>query len=340
MKKQIRKPTIREVAAAANVSPTTVSIVLNGSTSGGDRISAETQQRVLAKVAELGYVPNQSARSLRRQKTDRICLFFNAIGVPYNDILANELDKMAESNGFSMILAVGGSAEREHRVLDQLMRGLADGVIIVGCNDLTNEEITQLAATGCAVVLSDNHLSPRGVDQILTTEREASLAAMQYLYLKGHRQIGYIGHVCGLRYQMGRYQSYLRFTEEYHLPVLEGYTQQDKGVSRENAFRCARRMIDLPQAPTAIFCGSDLAAISAIAGIKSAGKRVPEDVAVIGSGNIPEGQITTPPLTTIGPARLDFSAMIQMLFSRLKGQAPAQGRQHCIVWELIERGSA
>jgi DNA-binding LacI/PurR family transcriptional regulator len=340
LKNLTRKPTIREVAEAANVSPTTVSIVLNGSSAGGDRISPETQQRVLDSVAQLGYVPNQSARSLRRQKTDRICLFFNAIGIPYNDLLAQELENAAGQQGYSMILVIGGSAEQEHRVLAQLMRGLADGVIAVGINHLSNEEFSQLAATGCAVVVSDNYLTPTGVDLIQTSEGEASYLAMQYLHQKGHRNIGYIGNVSGLRYFMPRYQSFLRFSAEHQLPILDGYLQLDRGVSRENAYRCARSLIQLPKPPTAIYCGSDLAAISAISAIRSAGKRVPEDIAVVGAGNIPEGQITTPQLTTIGPVRLDFSTMIEMLFSRLKGEAPLEGRRHLIQWDLIERASA
>jgi DNA-binding LacI/PurR family transcriptional regulator len=124
------------------------------------------------------------------------------------------------------------------------------------------------------------------------------------------------------------------------LPIPQGYIQQDMGISRENAFHCARRVIDLAQAPTAIFCGSDLAAISAISAIQSVGKRIPADLAVIGAGNIPEGQITNPLLTTIGPPVLDFSTMIEMLFSRLRGEAPVEGRRFCIQWDLILRGSA
>jgi DNA-binding LacI/PurR family transcriptional regulator len=220
------------------------------------------------------------------------------------------------------------------------MRGLADGVIIVGSNYLSNEEVSQLASTGCAVVVSDNFLSPAGVDLIRTTEGEAGYLAMQYLYDKGHRQIGYIGNLTGLHYKPLRYQSYLRFAADKHLPIPEGYVQQDHGVSRESAFHSAWRIIQLPQPPTAIFCGSDLAAISTISAIRSTGKRIPEDIAVIGAGNIPEGQITTPLLTTIGPARLDFSAMIEMLFSRLKGEAPLEGRLYHIQWELIQRASA
>ena len=291
-------------------------------------------------VASLGYVPNQSARSLRRQKTERVCLFLNSIGIPYNDMLANELDKTAYQNGYSMILAIGGSMEQEHRVFDQLMRGLADGVIIVGNNYLTDDEVSLLASSGCAVVVSDNYLAPAGVDLIQNTEREASLLAMQYLYSKGHRRIGYIGNVSGTRSQLPRYESYRQFMLEQQITVPSDYVQQDKGISRENAYACAQNLLKCAQVPTAVFCGSDLAAISAISACRSAGKRVPEDIAVIGAGNIPEGQITLPALTTIGPPQLDFSQMVQMLFSRLRGEAPVEGRKYRIQWDLVLRNSA
>jgi DNA-binding LacI/PurR family transcriptional regulator len=78
-------PTIKDVARLAEVSPATVSYVLNGRWDGDGTISEATRTRVLAAVAELGYVPNQTARNLRRQRTERVCLVLSHLGVPYSD---------------------------------------------------------------------------------------------------------------------------------------------------------------------------------------------------------------------------------------------------------------
>lgn len=96
-----RRPLISDVAQAAAVSAATVSLILNGRRSGNDRIGPETRERVLRVVAELGYVPNQTARSLRRRKTERIRLYVARLGVPYYDLLAQSLQQRAADHGYT-----------------------------------------------------------------------------------------------------------------------------------------------------------------------------------------------------------------------------------------------
>ena len=340
MKRPSQRTTISDVARAAQVSPATVSLILNGRRNGDDRISDETRQRVLRAVASLGYVPNQTARSQRRRKTERVCLYVARLGVPYYDLLAQALQQAADERGYTIIVSLGFGPAAEHRVLDQLMRGLADGVVLIRPSYLTSSDLSALARTGTAVLVHSDHLGGEGVDAVRVTEAEASYEAMEYLYAQGHRRIAFIGPAAGDPIQVPRYRSYARFMAEHDLPVVPDMVQDDNGISRRHAYECAQALLSLPSRPTAIFTGSDLAAISAIWAIRNAGLRVPDDIAVIGSGNIPEGTIMSPPLTTIGHADLDFSVFVDFLFSRLAGNAPIEGREHIIPWTLIRRGSA
>jgi DNA-binding LacI/PurR family transcriptional regulator len=335
-----KKPTIRQVAEAAGVSTTTVSFVVNGRLNGEDRISPETRQRVLSAIDALGYFPDQSAQNLRRRSTGRICLAVNDLGIPYNSLLAKEIYKFAEGLGYMTIIALMGSPNNEQKTLEQLMRGLADGAIFISPAHLTNDDFARLAKIGIAVAVSTNHLRPTGVDVIRNTEKEAAYEALHYLYERGHRRIGYIGGFSEKVMPLNRYEAYRQFIRDYALPIGEEYIQFDPGVSREQAYEKAKGLLALPQPPTAIYAGSDLAAFSAIYATYSTGLRVPEDVAVVGSGNIPEAAIFHPPLTTIGPPRFNFNPLIQFLFSRLDGQAPPEGRLDCIEWNLIVRQSA
>lgn len=340
MSRTQRRPLISDVAQAAAVSAATVSLILNGRRSGNDRISPETRERVLRVVAELGYVPNQTARSLRRRKTERICLYVARLGVPYYDLLAQSLQQRAADHGYATIVILGFGREQEQRMFDQLRRGLADGVVLIAPRHLTNDDLAALARTGTAVLVYSPYLSGDGVDVIRVTEGEAGYQAMQYLFDKGRRRVGFVGPSVGEAAQLPRYQSYLRFMTEHGLPMAPGIVQDDSGISRRHAYECVQTMLELAEPPTAIFAASDLAAISAIWAIRNAGRRVPDDIAVIGSGNIPEGTITSPPLTTIGQRELDFTRFTDLLFSRLAGNAPAEGREHIIPWVLIQRGSA
>lgn len=335
-----KKPTIREVAEAAGVSSTTVSFIVNGRASGDDRISLETRKRVLNAIANLGYFPDQSARSLRRRKSERICLAMNELGIPYNNQMAKETYKLANELGFTTIIALTGSRENEEKTLEQMMRGLADGVIFISPAHLTNADFARLAQTGCAVAISSNHLLPEGVDVVQNTEAETTYIALQHLYQKGHRRIAYIGLFSTSSMPFDRYDAYLRFLSDHELPVDKELMQQDLGISRVDAYYKAQKLISYANPPTAIFTGSDLAAISAIYAIQEKGLRVSADVAVIGSGNIPEGTIVNPSLTTIGPDNFNFSALINFLFTRLRAEAPPEGRVHRIQWNLILRSSA
>lgn len=334
------RPTMRDVARLARVSTATVSLILSGRQNGEARISPETRQRVLAAVAKLKYVPNQTARNLRRQRTDRVCLMVSRLGVPYYERLSNAVQDAAEARGYSLVIAVGGTPERERHVYEQLQRGLADGVVMVNPYSLQVGDVSRLARAGLAVVVLSNQLVGRDFDSVQTTESEACHRAMAYLIDKGHRRIAFLGSFSERLSHRIRCESYRRALAEHRIPVPASLIQDDAGSSREKAYRKTCGLLELPERPTAVLAASDIAAVSAIWAIRDAGLRVPEDVAVIGVGNIPEGGITRPPLTTVGPTASDWSHVTALLFSRLESSASIDGRVHLTPWTLIVRGSA
>src|SRR5689334_20858577 len=124
-------PTTKDVARLAGVSAATVSYVLNGRRQRSSTVSAETRQRVLDAVATLGYVPNQIGRNLRLQRTERISLILPRVGVPVNDVLIRDIQRVADQHGYTVMISVVDTPEREQHMLNQLKRRLADGAIIV-----------------------------------------------------------------------------------------------------------------------------------------------------------------------------------------------------------------
>ncbi len=332
-----RIPTITDVADLAGVSSATVSYVLSGRRSISDRISQSTRQRVLQAVESLGYAPNQAARSLRRQRTERVCLITNRTFIPYNEILIQQLDSAAAAHGYLCVILVGGSAERNRRAFDQLRQGLADGAYIRS-SLLDADELQKLVDTGLALVVEGNVRSVPGADFVHLPHERASAEAVRYLIARGHSRIGFLGFG-PLDPPSPRFAAYLQVLSEHGITADPGCCVVHEEGVRIDAYSCAAHLLNQPHRPTAIFADTDLAAMAAIGAARDIGLRIPHDIAIIGLGNLPEGMLTRPALTTIGPARIDFGPGVDLLFDRLAGRAPVEGSTWEMPWQLFERGS-
>lgn len=337
MSRPKRAPTLRDVAKLADVSSATVSYVLSGRQSGKSRISEETRERILQAVQQLNYVPNHTARSLRRNRTERICFLVQRLGVPSNDHLIRELQEAADQHGFSVIVAVGDTPKREKEVLEQMRRGLADALVTP--NFLRFEMLQPLIDHGIAVVVMNNYVKGPGIDTVKINEFEASYQAVRYLIDKGHQRIAFIGHSRLALHPYDRYEGYLQALKDTGLALDPRFTIFD-AWTRKDAYDSTIALLQLEQRPSAIFAGADRVAINAILAIRDAGLKVPDDIAVIGSGNIEEGEVFRPHLTTIGPPKLSFQPLIDLLFDRLKRPSSLESREGQITWELIIRESS
>jgi DNA-binding LacI/PurR family transcriptional regulator len=319
-----------------------VSIVLSGRRSGEDRISDETRRRVMEAVETLEYVPNQLARHLRRQSTERVSLAVAHLGVPYSDLIARDLQRVAKTHGYSMVINVSHSAEDERDTLRQMRAGLADGLLMLPeymHGDELSETVELVVRSGIAVVVMSNYVSGSGFDVVRNTEYQTCYRAVEYLVQLGHRRIATIRHDTQHAVALMRFKGYTQALQDHGIPVDEALIHVG-ARSRRAAYEATHALLKLESPPTAIFSESDRAAISAIWAIRDAGLRVPDDVAVLGVGNIPEGEIMHPPLTTVGPLTRDFTDVIELLFSRLNQTAPGEGRVIEQPWTLIRRGSA
>lgn len=331
-------PTIHDVARLANVSVATVSYVLSGRASGEPRISAQTSQLVLDAASRLGYVPNQCARSLRRQRTERVCLMLPHLGSPSYDMIARDLQRAADAHGYTVIIAVADSADRERQLLDQLRRRLADGALLVSPRSISASDLASVVRLGIAVVIYGSDLSAPGCDLARSSEADAAREALLHLAARGHRRIALIGDATTPS-ERDRLAMYRRILGERPFAEVE-YLVADRVDSRPEAYHTTQRLLCLADRPTAILAMADIYGIGALLAAHDAGLNVPGDVAIIGQGNIAEGEITRPPLTTIGPDPHDYSQVAALLFTRLRGEAPPEGRVHVMARRLILRGSA
>ena len=338
MAKKPRSSTAQDVAKAAGVSQATVSYILSGRRNGALRISEPTRERVLAAAAALEYVPNQTARGLRRRQLERVCVVLPDFAAPTSNALVRDVQRIAALHGYTVVVTMAESAAQERIVLRQLRAGLADAAIFISPSLLEAEEFVA-ASQHIALVLMSNHVQHPDLDIVRTMGTDACREAVAYLLDRKHRRIGFLG-ICGTELSREeRLKGYYQAIEQRGIAVDDRLVQ-GLGTSREQAYHAAEILLALDEPPSAIFAASDLAAISAIWAARDAGRRVPDDLAIIGVGNVPEGLIMRPPLTTIGPSDLDFRFIGELLFSRLHGEAPLEGRVVDHRSTLILRGSA
>lgn len=332
------RPTARDVAARAGVSIATVSYVLNGR--GDRRVGAATQERVRAAADELGYAPNESARSLRLRRTERVALVANHVGVPTIDQVTRDLHAAADEHGYGVITLIVDSPARAEKGLELLQQRFVDGALLFGpFGEIADDALLRLAATGMPLVAVSNTVPAEGLDVFRAPEYAATVEAITHLIETGRRRIAFIAHrhELGVERPTGRQAGYLDTLAEHRLspdPTLIRPGAED----RVGAYHTARDLLDLERPPDAIFAASDRAAISTIWAARDAGRSVPTDLAVIGSGNIADGEITMPTLSTVGPPTHDYADLARLLFRRL--HEPTQsGTEIQRPWSFIRRGS-
>lgn len=330
------RPTVRDVAALAGVSVATVSYVVNGR---DDRIGADTRERVLAAVRDLGYVPNSSARGLRKRRTERVCLVIGSLGSPVQEQLVRDLHVAADADGYGVLTLIVDSPAHAAHATRLLRQGLADGAVFF---DAARHfaDVGELARGRLAMVVVDNSVTPDGFDVVRTPEYEACGEALDHLLAAGRRRVAFLGHRHDLELgdRSARLRAYRDALRRHGLRP-DGRLVGAGADSRVEGYRATAALMALPEPPDALFVASDRAAISAIWAVRDTGRTVPADVAVLGVGNLEEGSVIRPALSTVGQRQIDFSRVAGLLFERLAAAEPPAAREIVLPWSFISRES-
>jgi DNA-binding LacI/PurR family transcriptional regulator len=335
-----RRPTQRDIAERAGVSTATVSYVLSGRRGGAKPPPPETRERVLRAVAETGYQLDQAGRSLRRQRTDVVALMYPAPSSPWSDRLAEELQVAAADRGFAVVALPVITSASAAAILRILRQRYVDGAVLLPDCPLDGAELAALAAGGHSLVVFDDDLEPDGFDVVRQNRASACRAAIERLTVAGHRRIAFLAHADdhGDALADVKLRSYRDGLAGHGIPA-DPTLVRPVADSRSDAYAAVRDLLRRPDPPTALLSATDRAAVDGIWAARDLGLTVPDRLAVIGIGNIPEGLMISPPLTTVGAAALDFSREVARLFARLDAPVPLPGTALAAPWELIVRAS-
>lgn len=299
---------IKDVAASAGVSVGTVSNVLNRP----ERVSPATVERVLATIAELGFVRNDAARQLRAGQSRSVGLIVLDSANPFFAELARGVEERADAEGLSVLLGNSGQhGAREGAYLDLFREQRVRGVLLTP----SDPGAAALAQAGIPLVLVDGDSPDGNLPSVAVDDVEGGYLAARHLLESGRRRLAFVGgpltvrqvtdRLAGARRALAEVtDAHLEIIEKPALTVLAG-----REVGEEFA---ARRP---EERPDAAFCANDLLAVGLLQGAAILGAiRVPEDLALIGYDDIDFAQSTVVPLSSVRqPAREIGATAIDLL---------------------------
>jgi len=314
----------------------TVSRVINNS----GYVSEKTRARVEAAVAELGYVPNVLARSLRSKRTDTLALILTDISNPFWTTVARGVEDAASDAGFNVILCNTDESEIEQdRYLRVLLQKQVDGVLLVPSRSVV-EPIRFVQSQGTPVVVLDRRIPDAQADVVRCDSEEGAYQLTRLLLSLGHRRIAMLSGPQGVSTAEDRVAGYRRALTEARLDIDEALICYGK-FSLKSGYEMAQQMLARTPRPTGMFAANNFIAIGALRALRDAGLRVPQDLALVGFDDLPADLVVDPFLTVAAqPAYEMGRRATELLLARLAGQGPAAYQEIVLPAEIIVRESS
>ncbi len=327
--------TIKDVARLAGCSIKTVSRVVNQE----PHVSEATREKVQEAIDALGYAPNISARRLVQRKAYMICILLHAAGFYQSAVLSKVMDIGYQQDYDILIQSYFPSHKRSKVKLESMIRERrVDGLVITPPCDVDPFLAELLADSGIPYVEITPLNRSADVPYVTGDDYQGAYLMTERLILLGHWRIAFLGGPRNHRTSIDRLYGYKAALEMYRIPfeetlVLESLFNFDGG------YNAARIAMSMKKPPTAMFGGSDEAAIGALYALQELGIRVPKQVSVSGFDDLPQSRQTWPGLSTVHhPIDEIVEKATFMLLEILAGRSP-ESRQIVLPSRLVLRGS-
>lgn len=325
------RPTLEAVAARARTSRATASRVINGSTSVND----ELRERVLAAVRELGYVPNSAARALVTRRTGSVALVVSEPPTrafsddPFFPIVIRRVSQELEEADKQVVLMLAGSQRSHARIENYLSGGHVDGVILLSMHgaDPLPAALTRMPLP---VVSYGRPAVPVDLPFVDNDNVGGAVSAVQHLLERGRSRIATIAgppDMIGGQDRLVGYRQALGDADRRSIVAVGDFTRESGAIAM-------RQLLTDDPGLDAVFAANDLMAIGALRTLREAGRRVPDDIAVVGFDDSEAAKFTDPPLTTVTqPIAEQAAAAVRLLLD-------PGGDHHLILpSELVVRAS-
>lgn len=328
---------MKDIAKDLNVSVVTVSKVLRNQ---GD-ISQATRKKVLKRAKELNYQPNWVARSLVTRRTYIIGLVVPDLMYSFFAEVAKAVGRTIRPAGYNVLISDSEEdPELEVREIDLLLARQVDGLIIGSTQRPRHTDIfKRIEERKVPYVLIDRPIPGIKANYVGVDGEQMAHAAVDHLVRQGCRQIAHIRGV-GMTNAAARLKGYKDAMKRHGLKVPAGYVVE--ATADENSgYEGMQRLLALDPRPDGVFCFNDPLAAKAMTAVLDAGLSVPDDVAVVGAGNVHYSDLLTVPLTTIDQSTARMGEEAAKLLMELIGAKRArQPKSVLLPPKMVERRSS
>lgn len=292
--------TIKDVAKAANVAPSTVSRVI----SDNPRISEETKRKVRQVMEELGYHPNFIARSLASQSTQVLGIVFPGSGNlafqnPFYSEVLRGISVAVNEKHYGIQLTAGST---EDEILDDVVK-MVQGRRVDGMLMLYSKKNDPIIEYLCDqkfpfVVVGKPFESAEKITHIDNDNVTAAKEGTEYLLKLGHRHIGFIGGNKNLMVTLSRIEGYKKALKEWNIPIREEYIIHEEFLL-SGGQQGVSQFLSKDHLPTALLVLDDIQSMGVIQSLRQIGKEIPKDISILSFNNTYMAELANPPLTSI-----------------------------------------
>ncbi len=313
--------TIKDIAKKSGVSVSTVSRVINNRPD----VSEEAREKVLAVTKQFNYIPNGSARDLAGTKTDAIGLIMRGMGNPFFSEVYSTMEQTIQQSKYSLVIHQISSTDDEIKAGAELARAKRlCGLIFMGGNFAYSRkdiEILDVPAVFCTYNNKFGELPKSDYSSVSIDDEEAAYNAVKELIKHGHKKIAVLlAATDDQSISELRYKGYCKALSEHNIEVNENYIQKVDNFSLKAAYRATEELLQKNQEFTAVFAISDTLAMAAMKALANHGKKIPEDVSVIGIDGLEMSEFSIPTLTTMMQPKEELAEKtIKVLLNLIEG---------------------
>lgn len=328
--------TITDVAAKAGVSKTTVSHYLNGRY---EAMGKDTRDMITQVIEELGYRPNALARSLKQKKTHTIGAIVANILNPFSTSIIRGVEDYCNQHGFSLILCnADEDPQKEREYLTVLADKQVDGLIINTTG--RNNEIIKTLNQQMPVVLIDRKVPELNVDTVAVDSRKGVSLIVSHLTALGHRDIALFTMPYGkVSPRAERVEGFRQALSDRGLPIRNDWIIE-ADAQKQAVLPVLTALLERSERPTALVGANNLMTMALIKALKKLGKRLPDDIAVIGFDDWEWAELIDPPITVVSqPTYRMGEEAASILIRRIRGKKSHKLKMKLFEPELVIRKS-
>jgi len=347
-KRKKLSPTVADVATAAGVGKATAARALGRY----GQVSAKVREKVFATAENLGYRPNELARSMTTGRSGTIGVVVGDIENPFFSVAVRGIADVAQQSGFTVVVANSGEEiDAEREAVQTLLSKRVDGMIVTPCRSRDIGHLEEVVRAGVPLVLMDRAVPELEVDTVTANDREAAIEATQLLLRLGHRRIAYVT-ACDTPKGRGFVESDIHITSVreridgfLHICREAGVVNPEERVivganNPVETHALVETLLKSENPPSAILASDSQVGLTIFEVVRDLGKSIPQDLSLITFHNADWTRVTSPPVTVIDqPVYQLGSTAASLMNSRLLGNQEPPSRI-VLPSTLLERGSA